>query len=264
MVGPMSNYVSGPQLVENTPYGKDMKAMQSFARNFYEENRGKSSETIRLVGFCLLVKKEVIDMIGGFDEGYKIGNSEDNDLCLRACIAGFRNIIAHDVFIHHYGSMTFKGNSIDYQATMERNRTYFAEKWKDIVEVNGNAYRVCMTKEYQVKKLIEWGEERYAQRDVHAAIKLFERVLKLDRNNPQALNNLGVLQWQLGAEPSAMRIFQTALKFDPKDVDALENLVQAATETGRFDLIDSDLLDTLKDAQPTNPDLAILINKKRG
>lgn len=73
-----------------------------------------------------------------------------------------------------------------------------------------------MTKEYQVKKFIEWGcEERYAQKDVNAAIKLFERVLKIDRNSPQALNNLGVLQWQFDDKFSTMKIFRTELKFEP-------------------------------------------------
>ena len=112
MVGPMSNSVSGPQLVDRVPYGKNMKAMQRFAVDFAAKNNGKSSEILRVVGFCLLIKRHVLDIIGGLDENYGNGNYEDDDLCLRARIAGFRNIIAHDVFIHHYGSMTFKGNKI--------------------------------------------------------------------------------------------------------------------------------------------------------
>lgn len=82
MNGPMSNYVSDYKLVENTPYGKDMKARRNFVHKFYEENRGKSIEVLRFVGFCLLIKKEVIDIIDGFNEGYEIGSLEGDDLCL--------------------------------------------------------------------------------------------------------------------------------------------------------------------------------------
>lgn len=158
MVGPMSNAVSGPQLVQKVPYGNSMKAMQKFARDFAAENSGKTSEIMRLVGFCLLIRKEVFDIIGGLDENYISGNYEDDDLCLHSYIAGYRNIIAQDVFIHHYGSMTFKGNAIDYQATMQDNLQYFAGKWKDLVEVSGNGYRVGFTKKQQLKKLLEWGK----------------------------------------------------------------------------------------------------------
>jgi radical SAM protein with 4Fe4S-binding SPASM domain len=264
MVGPMSNSVSGPQLVPNVPYGDAMKAMQKFARDFTAGNAGKTTDILRLVGFCLLIKKEVIDVIGGLDENYVSGNFEDDDLCLRTFIAGYKNIIAHDVFIHHYGSMTFKGNAIDHQAAMQGNRQYFAGKWKDIIEVSSdNGYSVHLTKEQQLKKLLEWGEERFSQGDVHVAIKIFERTLHLDRTNPQALNNIGVIQWQLGDTISAMDTFQTALTNNPKDPDAMGNLLQAATETGRFDLINANLLENLKQAQPGNPDLMKLINAQQ-
>jgi O-antigen biosynthesis protein len=117
--------------------------------------------------------------------------------------------------------------------------------------------------ELQLKKVLEWGEERFAQGDVSAAKKIFERVLRIDKTNSQALNNLGVIQWQVGDMDSAIEIFQTALSFNHEDPDALANLLQAATETGRFDLIKQDLLDTLIKDHPENPDLITLINARK-
>jgi tetratricopeptide (TPR) repeat protein len=238
--------------------------MHEFAKNHFQNNVGITQDIMRLVGFCLLIKRHVLDIIGGLDENYGNGNYEDDDLCLRARIAGFRNIIAHDVFIHHYGSMTFKGNKIDYTDSLEGNRRRFSDKWKDIIEVNGNEYRLRMTREDQLKKLLELGQERFSQGNFSAAVKIFERVLELDKYNSQAMNNLGVIQWQISREPaSAMKIFQTALTFNPRDHDALGNLVQAATKSSRFDLINPALLNTLKKAQPANPDLVALINAQQ-
>jgi len=259
MVGPMSNVVSGPQLVEKVFYGNNMRNMDTFALDFAARNSGKMTSTMRLVGFCLLIRKEVFDVIGVFDENYNSGNFEDDDLCLRSFIAGYQNIIAGDVFIHHYGSMTFKGNAIDYQATMKDNLQYFSHKWKDFVEVSGNHYKVRLTRDQQLKKLLEWGEERFSQGDLRSAIKIFQRILYLDGTNSQALNNLGVIQWQTGDMVSAMKTFQIVLKFNPKDPDALANLLQAATETGKFELIKQDLLNILPQEQPGNPDVAKLI-----
>jgi Flp pilus assembly protein TadD len=85
----------------------------------------------------------------------------------------------------------------------------------------------------------------------------------LDRSNSQALNNLGVMQWQLGDAVSAINTFQTALTFNPGDSDALANLVQTAQETGRFDLINPALLDAIKQAQSDNPDFIGLINAQQ-
>jgi len=259
MVGPMSNAVSGAQLVEKVPYGSSMKAMQKFARSFAYDNAGKTTLIVRLVGYCLLIRKEVIGIIGGLDENYISGNFEDDDLCLRSFIAGYKNIIAHDVFIHHYGSMTFKGNAIDYRATMKRNLQYFTDKWKDIVEAKGNQYRISFTKEQQQEKLIEWGEESFSKGDLLAAARIFERALIFNGTNSRALNDLGVVEWQIGHSMSALNIFQTALSINPKDPDALGNLVQVITETGRFDLLKPELLNLVRKAQPTNPDIDNLL-----
>lgn len=263
MVGPMSNSASGDQMVGNVPYKKNLNAMHSFAQKFAEDNHGKTTETSRLVGFCLLVRKEVLDVIGGFDENYVSGNFEDDDLCLKSTIAGYKNMIAGDVFIHHYGSMTFKGNAIDYSATMKRNLIHFKEKWQDIIEVIGTGYRIHLTKEQQVQKLIQWGEDKYLSGDLRSAINIFDRALKLDNRNSRAWSNLGVIQWQLGKEDSAIDGFQKALLFDPKDPDALANLVQGVGELSRYDLIQNDLVDLVRQFQPENPDFQRLAEFQR-
>ena len=260
MVGPVSNSVSGPQKVEHAPYGNDLNNMQKFAQNHSKKNNGKTQDKLRLVGFCLLIKRQVLDIIGGLDENYGNGNFEDDDLCLRSRIAGFQNLIAHDVFIHHFGSMTFKGNSMDYAASLKDNKKQFTQKWKGIVEfIDDSAYKITMKGEAQLNELIKWGEERFSNGNLRSAIKIFKRTLELDPLNTQALNNLGVMQWQLGDPIAAIKTFQNALIKNSDDTDALENLKQATIETGRFDLIVPELQDVLKNTFSENPGLETLI-----
>ena len=83
----------------------------------------------RLVGFCLMIKREVIDAIGLLDERFGIGCFEDDDYCVRAMAAGYRAVIADDAFVHHYGSRTFLGAGIDGGALMRENQQRFVEKW---------------------------------------------------------------------------------------------------------------------------------------
>lgn len=130
IVGPMTNNISGLQRID-VDY-KDESGIDNFARRFSETYRGRRIPLRRIVGFCMLMRRELIESIGLLDESFGTGNFEDDDLCLRAELAGFRNYIAGDVFIHHYGSMSFIGNRIDYNATMGGNRKRFNEKWNAI------------------------------------------------------------------------------------------------------------------------------------
>ena len=54
LVGPMSNYATPPQLVENVPY-HDLREMHKFARQWRDEHRGKWFTARKLSGFCLLM-----------------------------------------------------------------------------------------------------------------------------------------------------------------------------------------------------------------
>ena len=128
IVGPMSNYVSGPQLVPHTSY-RDVSEVPEFAARWASEHAGQSVPTPRVVGFCLLARREVVERIGGLDERFGTGNFEDDDFCVRAALAGYRARIAQDVFIHHTGSQTFRGAGIDYRQSMLRNWALFKAKW---------------------------------------------------------------------------------------------------------------------------------------
>ena len=60
--------------------------------------------------------------IGGLDERFGLGFFDDDDLAERARRAGFELAVAHDLFVHHFGSRTFAGNGIDAEALLRRER----------------------------------------------------------------------------------------------------------------------------------------------
>ncbi|MBZ0182679.1 MAG: TDP-N-acetylfucosamine:lipid II N-acetylfucosaminyltransferase [Melioribacteraceae bacterium] len=129
IVGPVSNMVSGIQLDKNAKYNS-IKEMHKYAAKIAIENKGKIQEFPRVAFLCTLIKKEVIDKIGGLDERFSPGNFEDDDFCLRAQIAGYKTVIAKDVFIHHYGSKSFTADGLDkYKERLEINKQIFVNKW---------------------------------------------------------------------------------------------------------------------------------------
>jgi glycosyltransferase involved in cell wall biosynthesis len=128
LAGPMSNYAAPPQLVEAVPY-HDLQEMHAFARRWRDEHRGQWFTVPKLSGFCLLLTRAVYSRIGGLDERFGLGLFDDDDLAERARRAGFELAVAHDLFVHHFGSRTFAGNGIDAGKLLDENARRFADKW---------------------------------------------------------------------------------------------------------------------------------------
>lgn len=88
-VGPISNYAMG------------LQGLQARGLNHVP----KKIETPLLSGFCMLVRRKVLDEVDWLDENFQDG-AEDVDLSFKMRDAGYRIGICRDVFIYHIGSVT--------------------------------------------------------------------------------------------------------------------------------------------------------------
>ena len=129
LAGPCSNCASGPQEVE-VGYD-DLACLDGFAWEWGRANDGRIEDVDRLVGFCLLIRREVIDAIGLLDEQFGVGCFEDDDYTRRALAAGWRAVIARDAFVHHHGGRTFVGVGADFAAILRENAAKYRAKWHD-------------------------------------------------------------------------------------------------------------------------------------
>jgi hypothetical protein len=77
----------------------------------------------------MLVRRTVVDTIGGFDEAFGKWGFEDDDFTLRAKLAGFHLRVARDCFIRHVGSQTAHTAKINYQTLLLKNWGVFKNKW---------------------------------------------------------------------------------------------------------------------------------------
>lgn len=95
-----------------------------------------------VTGACLLIRRELAERLGGFDEAYWNGH-EDLDLCLRAREAGFRVVYEPRAVVTHLESQTkrllgmenfvFRGGVENEEA---KGRRRFLERWRDTIEVD--------------------------------------------------------------------------------------------------------------------------------
>ena len=133
IIGPRSNYVSGAQLVPNASY-KTIAEMEAFSALRAQAHAGEQSCSTRLVGFCMFIRRSVLDRIGNIDGSFGKFGFEDDDYAWRAQIAGFKTVIAHDVFVHHTGGPQGRGDA-EYNRQLLAAWEVFKRKWHIAKEV---------------------------------------------------------------------------------------------------------------------------------
>lgn len=123
----ITNNCSNYQVI-NVPYN-DVEHMIEFADSNNITTPEKWEQKARLVAFCMLIKRDVINKIGIFDERFTPGNFEDDDLCMRITEAGYKLMVCNDSFIHHFGSTSFKKDYAKFNSVLKINAQRFEEKW---------------------------------------------------------------------------------------------------------------------------------------
>jgi GT2 family glycosyltransferase len=67
------------------------------------------------VGFCMLVKRFILDRFGLFDEVYNPGYNEENDFVCRINRYGYSTVAANRAFVFHYESSTFGARRVELE-----------------------------------------------------------------------------------------------------------------------------------------------------
>ncbi|OUM98939.1 MAG: glycosyl transferase family 2 [Paenibacillaceae bacterium ZCTH02-B3] len=130
MVGPVTNIISNDEQRVPVSY-RNTRELAVFAARNNRPDPARWAPADRLMGFCLLFRRETLEQVGYFDEGYKIGNFEDVDFNVRVQLLGKRLMIARDAYIHHFGSVSIRALGGRAAQITRLNEAYFREKWKD-------------------------------------------------------------------------------------------------------------------------------------
>lgn len=122
--------------------------------------RGKDPEERRFkyareVDYCsgssLLVRKNLFDRLGGFDERYAPAYYEDADLCFGVRSLGYKVMYQPLSRLIHYEGVTAGTNiQAGFKRHQELNRTRFVEKWRDVLKhehLENDAYHVELAAE---------------------------------------------------------------------------------------------------------------------
>ncbi|TMH14091.1 MAG: glycosyltransferase, partial [Betaproteobacteria bacterium] len=135
-ITPFSNNAeicSLPRFCENNPWPPERDA-EPMVRALELAAVPSYPELPTGVGFCLYIRRTLIDSIGSFDPVFGLGYGEENDFCMRAAGAGFRNVLCDDAFVVHLGGSSFGAKRSDLA---RRNMAILLEHHPDYLDLVG-------------------------------------------------------------------------------------------------------------------------------
>jgi GT2 family glycosyltransferase len=143
-VGPCSNYVAG-------------------AQSLFQLDVSMMAETSLLIGFCKIVRTDLLRELGGLDESLPGG--DDLDLSIRVIDSGHKLIVDRTAFLYHAGQQTGRrihGNDWDSQDHQEAInnaliRKHGVKKWYRTFLAGWN--HVNATVEFNEKQEHDWYDE---------------------------------------------------------------------------------------------------------
>ena len=128
-VTPLSNnatLVSVPKGLQQNPIPTNI-SFNEYAKMVEEVSYNECIELPTAHGFCMFIKREVIDEIGYFDEAtFGRGYGEENDFSFRALDFGYKNLLCDNTIIYHKGEQSF---SADRAFLVKENSVKLANRY---------------------------------------------------------------------------------------------------------------------------------------
>lgn len=107
--------------------------LEEFAHGLKKQSGGWV-EMNACVGFCMLIKREVIKKIGFLDDKYGYAYFEDTDYSRRAQAAGYKCVMAKGCYVYHSEGKSGKFLK-DKDETFNRSARIFEKRWGRILRV---------------------------------------------------------------------------------------------------------------------------------
>ncbi|QDV05491.1 Chondroitin synthase [Planctomycetes bacterium Poly30] len=104
----------------------DQPSINAFASDHAAAAFRKGDDATLFTSLAVLVRSDVMQRLGGYDESFSPWGFEDDDLALRIRLAGYRNRVAQDTFVYHA--------HYDGPAKEARHAQWLHQNWKAFLE----------------------------------------------------------------------------------------------------------------------------------
>jgi O-antigen biosynthesis protein len=111
------------------------QTIESFAGSLEKKYKGIFVEMPFCIGFCMVLRKNLLDKAGGLSPKYAPMFFEDTDFSKKAVKAGYRIGLAKGAYVWHKEHGSFKNKSRESESIFRKNKKIFQEKWGRILRI---------------------------------------------------------------------------------------------------------------------------------
>lgn len=244
MVGPVSNEVAGTQQVPVPEVKLSNGAafiaeggalLDRFAADVYQQTSPAPVSASFLSGLCVLYSADCLQALLQEHDGkpcllnpvYGTGGYDDNDVAVRAALAGFRLVVARNTYVHHLGHQTLDQHFPEAQRGLANAPTYL-RTWEEYTSREQRLVAV-----YRVGWEVPWDVEMLGA-SLRKVAQLVDGIALVTSGSPAQVQSDP--QWQAHLQRWAapeQQLLQRALDADG-DLDqlgaALDLYLHAVTE----------------------------------
>ena len=137
-------------------------SLEKFSRDLMRKYNGQHMEMATAVGFCYMVKREVINKIGILSEEYGLGNFEETEYSIRAAMSGYKSVFAKGSYVWHKEHASFDFIE-DFEEMFEKNQKMFYEMFGKpqrllyvLTKKNSACANRLKTETYEFAKKCNW------------------------------------------------------------------------------------------------------------
>lgn len=203
-------------LPNNRIFAADYWAKPLYIVGVGEIDRGQRNyvkECDALIGTCWLMRRELVDEVGYFDERFFPSQHEDADYCLRTRLAGYKIIYDGKIkIIHHH---IFRDGK-----QFRKNRRKFLKKWKNVLD------KFPLKDSHPVNKHMAYGYDDLKKSRYKEALAKLEKVESFDKrfSDPVFLCK-GLAFEKLRNFEEAINEFKKMIDINPLHLEAHSALV---------------------------------------
>lgn len=119
----------------SVPLDGRLRMRPALSYNLFKRQIGRTPEYIQtpvFSGFCVLIRRKIIDEIGLLDEIYGKGYFDDNDMSMRIYEHGYKTVASNRAFVVHFGSKSFSDHYRTHRS--EVNKKIFFNKYPQFID----------------------------------------------------------------------------------------------------------------------------------
>jgi GT2 family glycosyltransferase len=110
-------------------------SLEEFAQSLRKKYKGTFVEMPFCIGFCMVIKKEVIEKVGGLSKEYFPMFFEDTDYSMKVKKEGYLIGVAKGSYVYHQEHASFKQWPKEKEKVFLRSREVFFKKWGKILRI---------------------------------------------------------------------------------------------------------------------------------